>query len=70
MDLNAILFKFDSTVSLLVEKKRNDNDFFFNHDEYCERIEEIKQSNITLFTTRKKKCTKDYRNYQWLRSSY
>lgn len=54
--------KFDNAILLLIESKRNDNNFFLNNEEYCERIEEIKKSKITLSTAGVKKCTKDYRN--------
>ena len=59
--------KFNNTIMLsLIESKRNDNNFFFlNNDEYCERIEQIKQSKITLSKAGVKKCSKDYRNVRY-----
>jgi hypothetical protein len=47
-------FKFDKTILLLIEKNRNGNHFFFTQNKYYERIEEIKQSKITLSTFGKK----------------
>jgi hypothetical protein len=30
--------KFDNAILLLIESKRNDNNFFLNNEEYSERI--------------------------------
>jgi len=38
--------KFDNAILLLIESKRNDNNFFLNNEEYCERIKEIKNLKL------------------------
>jgi len=55
MDLNEMRLKFDNAILLLI--------VLFVNDEYCDRIEEIKQSEITLSAARKRSApTKVYMN--------
>jgi hypothetical protein len=61
MNLKKMRLKFDNTISLLIDKRHNEN-HFLDHKEYSERLEKINQYKIMLSTAVRKRCTKNYRN--------